>query len=55
MTATAWTRRRHPGAPAYHLGRAADRQVTALTASRASVLAKASAHGACHRRPAAVI
>jgi len=55
MTATAWTQRRHPCAPAYYLGRAADWWITALAASRTGVLAKASAHGACHRRPASVI
>jgi len=46
MTATARAQRRHPGAPAYYLGRAADWWITALAASRAGVLAKASAHGA---------
>ena len=37
MTATARTRRRHPCAPAYYLGRPADWWITALAASRAAV------------------
>ena len=55
MTATAWTQRRHPCAPAYYLGRAADWWITALAASCAGVPAKASAHGAFHRQSAAAI
>ena len=55
MTATAWTRRRHPCAPAYYLGRPADWWITALAASRAAVPPKASSCGAFHRQRAASI